>query len=64
MKKLALVLCLLLALVSVSAPPALSVVNPCSGHNSIYCTYAWNKLSACCYPTFIAPGAFCPQICL
>lgn len=29
-----------------------------------YCRYRWNKISMCCVAYFIAPGAFCPTICL
>lgn len=36
----------------------------CSDRTNNYCTYAFSKLTRCCYPTYISPGAYCPQICL
>ena len=36
----------------------------CAERNSSYCTYAWNKLTWCCYATYTAPGASCPMICI
>lgn len=36
----------------------------CAQRNTNYCTYAWNKISFCCYPTYTAPGASCPLICI
>jgi hypothetical protein len=68
-KKLVLLLCLLapmtlLAQTPASTLPALSaVIDPCAHADNSFCTYAWNKLTRCCNPTFIAQGAYCPQLC-
>ena len=35
----------------------------CTNRNSSYCTYAWNWGTRCCYPSYISPGAFCPEVC-
>lgn len=35
----------------------------CERLNDSYCTYEWNGCRGCCEPVYIAPGAYCPQIC-
>jgi hypothetical protein len=35
----------------------------CSNRNNNYCTYGWNALSRCCYPTYTQPGAYCDAVC-
>ncbi|MEM8930445.1 MAG: hypothetical protein AAGE94_04690 [Acidobacteriota bacterium] len=35
----------------------------CTNRTNQYCTYAWDFASACCYATWIQPGAWCPSIC-
>lgn len=45
------------------APAAPRAFGPCSGLNSFYCAYAWDFANQCCYPVWIATGAFCPTVC-
>ena len=35
----------------------------CTNRSDSYCTYAWNWGTRCCYPTYVSPGAYCPEIC-
>jgi hypothetical protein len=35
----------------------------CSNRNNNYCTYGWNWMTRCCYPTYTQPGALCETIC-
>ena len=35
----------------------------CTNQSNQYCTYAWNKFTACCYATWVAQGAYCPTMC-
>jgi hypothetical protein len=35
----------------------------CTNRNDSWCTYGWNWMTRCCYPTYISPGAYCPTIC-
>lgn len=35
----------------------------CAIRNNSYCTYSWDRIDRCCYATYIAPGATCPNIC-
>lgn len=66
MKKLAVLLVVSLIPVFVEAQQ-LKAGGPtpswCSSRTNSYCTYAWNWMTRCCYPTYISPGAYCPQIC-
>ncbi|HEX4497483.1 MAG TPA: hypothetical protein VIE43_17550 [Thermoanaerobaculia bacterium] len=65
MKKLVLLLCLLAPMtLAAQTPlhPQLSLVNPCPQPTS-FCRYLWNSSTACCNPSFIAPGASCPKLC-
>lgn len=45
-----------------SCPPA-PPSGPCDSFNNSYCTYTFNKFSYCCVPTWVAQGAYCPNIC-
>ena len=35
----------------------------CTNRTNQYCTYAWDFVNQCCYPTWVSPGAYCPTIC-
>lgn len=35
----------------------------CDDWTDQYCTYEWNRCTGCCEPTYIAPGAYCPDVC-
>ena len=44
--------------------PQTSFTLNCSHWNSSWCTYKWDKFNFCCNPIWIAPGAYCPNICI
>lgn len=62
MRKL-MILLLVLLISAVAAPSSASDPSWCLNRSNSYCTYALNKMTACCYATYTAPGAGCPTIC-
>lgn len=43
-------------------PLCAPILYNCSGLNSAYCSYQCNV--DCCDPVYIAPGAYCPRVCI
>lgn len=60
MKKIRLLLLLVLVLTAYSS--IASAVAWCPA-DTVYCRYAYDRFNDCCYPSYTAPGAYCPKIC-